>query len=392
MPDVLIVGAGIIGAACARSLAGHGHSVTVLERGTTASGTSAACEGNLLVSDKTPGPELELARAAVATWPAVAAELRAELGADFPGIEYEPKGGIVVTTTEPGLAGLLDFAANQRAAGIDARPLDPDEARAFEPDLTTTLTGAVHYPEDAQLQPVLATEAMLASARLRGAIVRRGVEVTGGVRRPDGRLCGLLTSAGEIAADIVIIAAGPWSGMVADRVGVVLPVRPRRGMILVTSPMRRRVFHKVYDGDYFAATQSADAALQTSSVVESTQGGTVLIGSSREQVGFDPQVRATVLRELAAKAIGLFPFLSGINAIRGYAGFRPYMPDHLPVIGPDPRMPGLWHATGHEGAGIGLSAVTGELLATQLLGLTPRLDPAPFQLDRPSLATHLEAT
>ncbi len=391
MPDVLIVGAGIIGAACARSLAGQGHQVTVLERGTSASGTSAACEGNLLVSDKAPGPELDLARAAVATWPAVAAELRAELGPDFPGIEYEPKGGIVVTTTEPGLAGLLDFAATQRVAGIDARTLGPEQARLLEPDLTPAVTGAVHYPEDAQLQPVIATEAMLASARLRGAVVCTGVEVLGGVRRADGRICGLLTSVGEIGADVVVIAAGPWSGIVADRIGAALPVRPRRGMILVTSPMRRRVFHKVYDGDYFAATQSAEAALQTSSVVESTPGGTVLIGSSREQVGFDPQVRAAVLRELATKAIGLFPFLSGVNAIRGYAGFRPYMPDHLPVIGPDPRVPGLWYATGHEGAGIGLSSITGELLAAQILGLTPRLDPTPFQLDRSSLATHLEA-
>jgi glycine/D-amino acid oxidase-like deaminating enzyme len=247
----------------------------------------------------------------------------------------------------------------------------------------------VHYPEDAQVQPVIATEALLASARLHGAEVRVGVTVTGALRDSAGRITGVRTTAGDVAAGAVLVGAGPWSGEVARSFGADLPLRPRRGVVLVTTRMPHSIFHKVYDGDYFAATQSSDAALQTSSVVESTAAGTVLIGSSREQVGFDERLRVEVLRELAVKALRLFPFLAAASIMRSYGGFRPYMPDHLPVIGADPRVPGLWHATGHEGAGIGLSLATAAMLAAEFTGGSAPTDAAPFRLDRPTLRHHL---
>ena len=388
--DVAIIGAGIVGAACARALSAAGLRVTVIERSAAASGTSAKGEGNVLVSDKGPGPELELARYAASLWPALAAELAEELGAGFPGIEYERKGGLVVATTEAGAQPLLDFAASQRSAGVDARAVEVDAARELEPSLSPAITAGVHYPEDAQVQPVIATEALLASARHRGTVVRVGEAATGALRGRDGRITGVRTSGGDLAAGAVIVAAGPWSGEVAAALGTSMPVRPRRGNVLVTTRMPHRVFHKVYDGDYFGATQSSDAALQTSSVVESTAAGTVLIGSSREQVGFDERLRVDVLREIAAKALRLFPFLAGASVMRSYGGFRPFMPDHLPVIGEDHRMPGLWHATGHEGAGIGLSLATAELILAAMLGRPAPLDAARFSPARASLAPHLE--
>lgn len=390
MVDVAVVGAGIVGGAVARALAVAGSSVTVVDGGATAGGTSSGGEGNLLVSDKGPGPELLLAQYAARLWPGLAAELAAELGPEFPSVEYEAKGGLVVATTAPGAAALHGFAADQRAAGVDARDLTPAQARGLEPDLTPALTAAVHYPQDAQIQPVVATEALLASARRHGATVRTGARVTGPLTS-GGRLTGVRTTAGDIAARQVVLAAGPWSGEVAESLGVRLPVLPRRGVVLVTARIPHRIFHKVYDADYVGAVGSGDADLQTSSVVESTPAGTVLIGSSRERIGFDERLRVAVLRELAAKALVLFPFLAGVSAIRAYGGFRPYLPDHLPLIGQDPRLPGLWHATGHEGAGIGLSVATAEILRDQMLGGTPRLDPAPFGLDRPTLAPHLTA-
>ncbi|WP_127794646.1 FAD-binding oxidoreductase [Agromyces sp. LHK192] len=394
--DVAVIGAGIVGAACARALAVAGLRVVVLERSAAASGTTGRGEGNLLLSDKAPGPELDLARRAAALWPVVAAELAAELGPDFPAIEYEPKGGLVVATTEAGAGPLTAFADGQRAAGVDARVIGLDEAFDLEPHLNPAITAAVHYPEDAQVQPVIAAEALLASARRHGADVRTGVEVLGATRDRNGRLTELHTTAGDIACARVVVAAGPWTGAVSAALGAPLPVLPRRGMVLVTTRMPHRVFHKVYDGDYFGATQSSDAALQTSSVVESTAAGTVLIGSSREQVGFDDRFRVEVLRQVAAKALRLFPFLEGASVMRAYGGFRPYMPDHLPVIGADHRVDGVWHATGHEGAGIGLSLSTAELLVAEMTGgaapIDPApIDPAPFSPARASLQPHLEA-
>jgi glycine/D-amino acid oxidase-like deaminating enzyme len=376
--DVVVVGAGIVGAACARSLAHRGLSVIVVDRGEAMSATSASCEGNLLVSDKGPGAELELALVAIERWAETVDELTDELGASLPSLEFERKGGLVVAVTDEGSEPLQAFADTQRAVGVDARVLAPHQALELEPFLTRATTAVIHYPQDAQIQPVAAGEALLASARRAGAEVRTGVEVTGSIIT-GGRLVGVRTTAGDIPAGAVIVAAGPWSGVVSELVGAAVPVKPRRGMVLVTTRMPHSIFHKVYDGDYFGATQSKDAALQTSSVVESTAAGTVLIGSSREQVGFDGQLRVEVLRELAAKAVTLFPFLTNAPVMRSYGGFRPYLDDHLPLIGADERLPGLWHASGHEGAGIGLSVATADLITAQMLGGTSLVDPAPFR-------------
>ncbi|KAB1662365.1 FAD-binding oxidoreductase [Pseudoclavibacter chungangensis] len=387
--DVIVVGAGIVGAACALALADRGVRVTLLDRGTAGGGTTSHGEGNLLVSDKGPGAELVLAQRSAELWPDLGARAADELGPDFPSIEYDPKGGLVVATTRAGHEALERFAAGQRGAGVDARPVDHARIRALEPWLTPEVTGAVWYPEDAQVQPAIATDALVALARRAGVRLVEGCEVQGAIVRTDGRLGGVRTSRGGFRADAVVVAAGPWSGTVAASLGAPIPVAPRRGVVLVTARMPKRVHHKVYDADYVGAVGSGDATLQTSSVVESTESGTVLIGSSREQIGFDDRMRPAVLSQVAAKALRLFPFLATTAVMRSYSGFRPFMPDHLPVIGPDPRLDGLWHATGHEGAGIGLCLATGELLAERMTGTTPTTDPAPFDLDRPTLADRL---
>lgn len=157
---------------------------------------------------------------------------------------------------------------------------------------------------------------------------------------------------------------------------------PRRGFVLVTEPLPRVVRHKVYAADYIADVASGSAALQSSAVVEGTPAGPVLIGATRERVGFDRALSGEALRRLAAQAAALFPLLAHVRVMRAYHGFRPYLPDHLPAIGPDPRVPGLFHACGHEGAGIGLAPATGLLITAVLCGERPPLDPAPFAPER----------
>jgi glycine/D-amino acid oxidase-like deaminating enzyme len=370
VPDVVVVGAGVVGAACGYFAARAGLSVHVVDRGPLAGGTSSAGEGNVLVSDKEPGPELDLALHSQRVW-------RGELAEHAALWEWQDKGGLVVAGTEAGARGLAGLATRQRAAGVTVTPVPAAELTDREPLLRPDLAGGAFYPQDAQVQPILVTAHLLRLARAAGATVSTGVTVTG-IRRDRDRITGVRTTAGDLSADHVVNAAGPWSGQLAELAGVPLPVLPRRGFVLVTQPLPAVIRHKVYDGDYVASTQSGDAGLQTSAVVEGTPAGTVLIGSSRERVGFDRTVSLPVLRALAARALALFPALAGVRVLRAYLGFRPYCPDHLPVIGPDPRAPGLWHATGHEGAGIGLSAGTGALLAQALTGGTPDLDLTPF--------------
>lgn len=370
---VIVVGAGIVGAACARELADAGCAVTVLDRGRPAGATSAHGEGNILVSDKGPGPELDLALWSTRLWPQILADIAERTPVDVTRVEWEPKGGIVVATTNAGADGLRAFAGAQCAAGVRLTELDRAALADAEPNLTDEVTLAFHYPQDAQVQPAAAATALLAAS---GADVIVGCEVLGGDARE------LRTSTGTLSAELVVNAAGPWAGEVARRLGAPIAVRPRRGEILVTTPQPPTVFHKVYDADYVGAVGSDSAAVQTSAVVESTRAGTILLGSSRSQVGFDDRLRPDVLGAIAGKALRLFPCLADVAVMRTYGGFRPYVPDHLPVIGADPRAPWLWHATGHEGAGIGLSVATARLVRQQVLGEPSELDAAPFRVDR----------
>jgi glycine/D-amino acid oxidase-like deaminating enzyme len=222
---------------------------------------------------------------------------------------------------------------------------------------------------------------LLRMARERGARVRTGVTVTGFLRSGD-RVTGVRTDHGDVPAGHVVNATGTWAGDIAALAGVRVPVLPRRGFILVTEPLPRTVFHKVYAGEYVASTQSSDEGLQTSTVIEGTASGTILIGSSRERVGFDRRVSLPALREIAGKALALYPSLARVSVMRSYLGFRPYCPDHLPVIGLDPRAPGLAHVAGHEGAGIGLSVGSARLLVQALTGEEPDLDLTPFAPER----------
>lgn len=327
----------------------------------------------MLVSDKPAGPELALARLSVRLW----REVDDEVG----GFEHWPKGGLVVAESEAALAGLHEVGRGQREMGVEAVAVPPERLPDYEPHLAGDLAGGVYYPDDAQVQPMLAAARLLAGARSHGARVRTGAEVTG-LLRDRGRVVGVRTDKGDLPAGAVVNAAGPWAREIAGMARVSVPVQPRRGFVLVTEPLPPAVRHKVYAADYVATVASGDAALQTSPVVEGTVSGTVLIGSSRERVGFDRAMSVPALRRVAAGAVRLFPVLANVSAIRAYHGFRPYSPDQLPVVGSDPRAPGLLHACGHEGAGVGLAAASGRLIAAALTGEPAPVDTSPFRPER----------
>ncbi|RFU36769.1 FAD-dependent oxidoreductase, partial [Actinomadura logoneensis] len=178
---VVVVGAGIVGAACARELARAGLAVTVLDRGGPAAATTAHGEGNILVSDKGPGPELELAKLSRRLWPEILDGLPHREA-----VEWDAKGGIVVATTEDGARALAEFAVGQRTAGVTAREMDAGSLAAAEPHLTRDVAAAVHYPDDAQVQPSGAATALLADALRHGAELRTGCELLG-ARAAGGR-------------------------------------------------------------------------------------------------------------------------------------------------------------------------------------------------------------
>ena len=367
-PDAIVIGAGIVGASCALALTNAGLKVLVVDRGPVAGGTTGAGEGNILVSDKDPGPELVLALRSRDLW----FEMQADVGDTF---ELEAKGGVVVARKDDTL--LKDFARKQRSAGVIADEVDTKALQELEPYLTREINSGIHYPQDAQCQPMLAAAQVLRAVRARGGEVLTGATVTS-ILTSAGKISAVVTSRGKFSAPVVVNATGTWAGEIAQLAGSHLPIAPRKGFILVSAPAPRMINHKVYDSDYVANVASGETDLQTSTVVEGTRSGTILIGASRQIIGFDGSMNIDILRRLAAQATSLFPALRDIQLLRAYRGFRPYAPDHLPVVGEDAIVSGLWHSAGHEGAGIGLAPGSAHLIAEQITGARPFMDPTPF--------------
>src|SRR5918996_6079153 len=200
-PDVVIVGAGIVGAACAYFLAGAGVSVHLYERGHVASGSSGACEGNVLAWDKELGRELPLALRSAELWAALADELER----DF---EYDRKGSVVVAETESELEEARDRALLLSSHGVAGEPLDAAGLREVEPHSAPDLPGGVLYPGDAQLEPRLATVALVAAAQRAGARVVTGTAVEAIERDAGGRATAVRTTGGRVATGAVVVAAG----------------------------------------------------------------------------------------------------------------------------------------------------------------------------------------
>jgi glycine/D-amino acid oxidase-like deaminating enzyme len=367
-PDAVVIGAGIVGASVALSLTNSGFKVLVIDRGAVSSGTTGAGEGNILVSDKDPGPELTLALRSRDLW----FEMQEDVGDTF---ELEAKGGVVVARNDDGP--LMKLAAEQSHHGVKVQQLDHASLHDLEPYLDQKFQSGVFYPQDSQCQPMLAAAHAIRTVVRRGGAFISQAKVTK-ISVFEGRVTGIETTQGNFSAPIIVNATGTWAGELAQMAGSHLPIAPRKGFILVTEPTQKYIFHKVYDSDYVANVASSDADLQTSTVVEGTRAGTILIGASRERVGFDGSMNYEILRRLAAQATSLFPVLRDVQLLRAYRGFRPYAPDHLPVIGEDATVKGLWHSAGHEGAGIGLAPGSAVLITDAILGRESFMDASAF--------------
>src|SRR3954468_17599083 len=374
-PDVVVVGAGVVGAACAFQLAAAGVRVRLLDRSFVASGSSGACEGNVLAWDKELERELPLALRSAELW----ATLAEQLPDDF---EYDRKGRIVVAETDAELAASAERARVRAGLGVPGEVLDAAALRREEPHAAHDLPGGVLYPGDAQLEPRLATAALARAAVRQGAELSLDTAVVRIVREPSGRAIGVETAAGLIAASAVVVAAGVWTPALLETCGLSVPVTPRKGQVVVLERSPVRFARKLSEAGYVAAVEADDAALQIAMVVESTPSGTTLLGSSRQHVGFDREIDLGVAGAIARRAARFFPVLRDARALRVYAGLRPLTPDHLPIIGAFAEAPNVCVATGHEGAGIGLAPATGELVAAWHTGAPSPLPGHWFSPDR----------
>lgn len=332
-PDVVVVGAGIVGCSVAYELAKERLRVVVVERGEIGRESSWAAGGVL-----TP--------VHLADYPSALASICLRAQAEYPRFIEELRGGEDPEYRTTGMLFLIRDAEDETAA----RELE-EWMRTHERPVERRPDG-LFLPEVAQVRNHRLTRAIAQAATKLGAEFRTGSAVTGFLRVP-GRVNGVRTDRGDLQAKTTVLAAGAWSGQEAARLGISLPVKPIKGQILLAQfPLPHIVLHK-----HHYLIPRAD--------------GKVLIGTTAEDVGFDKSVTLGAARTMLEAAATMCPGIEGAPLLASWAGLRPGSPDRLPIIGPVPGWEGLVVATGHFRNGILLGPITGSLVRDIILGREP---------------------
>lgn len=363
MTKVLIIGGGVMGCGIGWRLAQAGAEVTVLERSIPGAEASSAAAGILAPQMETekPGPFLDLCLRSRAMYGAFAAELRELTGVD---IHYLPSGVLHCAFTEAESTKLDATVSWQNSFSLRAQLMTGEQARRLEPQLSSRVLAAAHFPDDHQVDNRLLVRALSMAAAKSGVRFR-----TGYVRSiviEDDRAVGVDLDGETLRADCVVVAAGSWSGLVPNSGLDPKKVRPAKGQ-MVALQTRLPLFSSVLFSSEGYLVPRAD--------------GRVIAGSTVEFRGFEKSVTAEGLAKILTMAISLVPALADAPVEETWAGLRPYTDDHTPLLGPGP-VPGLFLATGHYRNGILLAPITARVVSEVVLGKKPSVDLRPFSLGR----------
>lgn len=382
MYDVIVVGGGIIGSSVAWQLSKRGKKVLVLERKETASGSAGATDGFVGCHTKKPGPQLDLAIKSIEMFD----EILDELG---PGIDYEVgAGGMQPVEDELQWNILSQMVEKQQKYGVDVRMISAEEACRIVPGLNPDIYGALYSPSANKINPLRLTFAYRRLAKEYGAEIIDGIPVTGFIIE-DGVCKGVTTADGEYRAEYVVNACGSWAGEVAKLAGLDLPIKPRKGQLAVTepigfymSPTLQCARYNVIKFNPELITDETVLRLGSSMNIVQTAEGGLVFGGTRELVGFDDDNTFEAIETMAKRVLRFFPQLKELSVIRYFAGFRPYTPDGLPLLGEVKGLSRFIMAAGHEGDGIAMSPITGKLITEIIVDGKPSFDIEPFSPNR----------
>ncbi len=376
LSKIVIIGGGVIGTSIAYHLAKQEAHVTLIEKKDLASGSSGACDGLVFMQSKKPGVHLSLAMESLKRFEILQKDLPTD-------IEFKKAGGMVIIETEAEYLAMEKFIKEQQAIGLDVMLLDQSQALGKEPFLSPDILGSTFSPLDAQVNPINLTLGFALAARRNNAriITQTGVL---GILTKNNRVTGVATTKGNFDADIVVNAAGSMAGLVSEMVGVSMPVQPRRGQIVVTHAEKPVLSRCLISAKYIAAKYDPSLAANAGQGIsmEQAENGNLLLGSTREFVGFNRENTLSGIRKIIRQTAAILPALENFQVIRTFAGLRPYTPDGLPILGPVRSLDGFFMATGHEGDGIALSPVTGDLMARMILEQKIHLPLDAFSPDR----------
>jgi sarcosine oxidase subunit beta len=394
--DAIVIGGGVAGCACAAMIAARGLTVLLLERDGLASGASGRNQGGLLPN---PHPAIcGLYQEAIDFYKQVAAETQAPF-------QLRPHGYLLVGADRAGLATAVRHAGALAATGHVIERLDPTALVALEPGLAPDLAGGVRVEGAHAFHPVLATVAMAEYARARGAVVRTNTTVRG-LLSARGKVVGVITDEGPIAAGAVVAAAGPWLRSLANQVGVDVPVFGSTGYLVRTAAVRHMTFrHTIMQSTWHGTSTGIDRntlpdlrqvadgeePFGPTRVVFSLQplpSGELVLGSSSgpaiavDGAGAGETQDIAVAGRIARGAVRYVPSLASVGMRASWHGIRPMTPDSMPIVGPAPGADGLWIATGYGIDGMPLAPGTARMLANHLVSGHPDADAVSFDPGR----------
>ncbi len=412
--DVVVIGGGIIGVSAAYHLAKKGHAVTLVEKGRIAGEQSSRNWGWCRQQNR-DRRELPLIKHSMELWGALEREIGADLG-------FRRTGLIYVTKSPQELAAWDAWVRMARPFQVHSRILGPAEARALTPGNEQDWIGGVHSPSDGRAEPAIATPALAEAARKLGVSIHqdcavRGMDTTG------GRVSGVITERGRIAANAVLCAAGAWASMFCRRHDIPLPQAGIRSTIFCTTPAAEVTpgglvtpdftISRRLDGGYIVAAkdrgqlevtpqglryarqfwptlQARRKSLKVGIGRSFFDGPEALSGKwrfdkpspfERHRI-FAPPPDTRIVAPALRRIVEAYPALRGIGVARIWGGWINSTPDAVPVISGVDRLPGFFLATGFSGHGFGIGPGAGRLAADLVAGDAPIVDPAPFRYTR----------
>jgi D-hydroxyproline dehydrogenase subunit beta len=358
--EVVIVGAGIVGAACALELATEGLHVLVIDEGFPSAGSTGAAMGHIVVMDDSEA-QFAITRYSQILWD----DLRDQL----PGAaEFDPCGTLWVAADEEEMDEVRRKFNYYRERGVNAEILDSQQVREAEPHLRSSLVGGLRVSGDSVLYPPCAVGFLLQKSRELGARIIHGKPVSaigkGSVRLADGS---------TLSAGFIVNAAGQSAPKLTPGINV----KPRKGHLVITDRYPNFLHHQVVELGYLKSAHSLTAD-SVAFNVQPRKTGQILIGSSRQYGAENSAVDQSILTRMLQRAFEYMPDLSFLSAIRVWTGFRPATPDKLPLIGPALDDPSVLIAAGHEGLGVTTSLATGKLVCSQILGQRAAIPTQPY--------------
>jgi glycine/D-amino acid oxidase-like deaminating enzyme len=358
--DAVIIGAGIVGAACAAECAREGLSVAIVEAGIVGGGATAAGMGHLVVMDDSEA-QFALTRYSQQLWDEISDELPRE-------VEHDACGTIWIAVDDEEMAEVRRKEKFYSERGVRVEVLDAQSVAEAEPNLRPGLVGGLRVPGDSVIYPPCAAQFFVDQAVAGGAalFVGKAVETVtaDGVRLRDGS---------SISAGVIVNSAGSWSPLLTPGVDV----KKRKGHLVITDRYPNFLRHQLVELGYLKSAHSLTAE-SVAFNIQPRKTGQLLIGSSRQFGVEESTVDTSIVTRMLDRAIEYLPALGKLSSLRTWTGFRAATPDKLPLIGPHAEHRRLYLATGHEGLGITTSLGTAKLLVAQIMNRDAAIPIAPY--------------